>query len=558
MKSILNLALILCAGCAGIIPPAGGPEDMVPPTIISTVPEHNTTNAHPTKIILEFSEYVERSSVQEAIFISPRIGALEYSWSGTEIEITFSDTLRANTTYVITIGTDVTDINNRNRMTQAYTLAFSTGDSIDHGLIAGNVVDAKPEGILLFAYRLDGIRADSLNPVHTSPDFVTQTGKGGSFSLQNIPDGSYRVLAVRDEFRNYLYDPGMDEFGVPFTDIRLDKQNKIIRNILLQMSKEDTTHLGLFSALSRDQRHIELRFNKPVYWPGVRTGNFEIVDTVSHDTVSVRDWFSQPQQRSVLTLVTDTLRSKAIYRVSVLALTSESGDSLAAPQRDIFFEASVTNDTLRPRIQFFTPSDSTRDIPFSKYIELQLDDAVRRDLLENGFALLDSTGTLVKGSFHWLHSASVSYRPKQPLQSAEWYTARLQGKSVSDYAGNVIRDSLVRRRFRTIDAGQLSAISGTVVDSTHEKGEIVVTATEAGVTAAPIYTAVADATGTFTLQNLPEGKYFLQAFRDRENKRTYSHGRPYPYQLAAPFAVYPDTLKLRARWPLEGVKIQIK
>ncbi len=539
-------------------PACRGPLDTVPPTIIGTFPTQNATCVRPGKITLEFSEYVDRNSVQDAIFISPYVGSLEYSWSGTEVDITFSDSLRANTTYVVTVGTDVVDLNNQNRMAQAYTLAFSTGDSIDHGIIAGKVVNPKPEGILLFAYRLDSIQIDTLNPIHTRPDFITQTGKGGNFSLQNIPNGSYRLLAVRDEIRNYLYDPGMDEYGVPFKDIHLDKQNRLIGNVLLQMSKEDTTHLGLMFAQSRDNRHVSLRFNKALNRFSVHTGAFEIIDSLSNEMVTVRDWFSQSQQLSSLILVTDTLRAGAKYMVGVSALRAEAGDSLFAPQRDIFFEASAGRDTLRPRIQHFMPGDSTRNVPFSLSLELQFDDAVLRDSLEKGFTLLDSNKVRVEGAFEWLHGATVSYKPLRPLRSAEWYTAELRGKSVIDYAGNVMRDSVVRHRFRTVNALQLSSISGVVVDSTNEKGDFVILATEVSVSVAPTYMAVADATGAFIIQNLPEGKYLLQTFRDREGKRIYSPGKPYPYQPAARFAVYPDTVKLRARWPLEGMKIELK
>ncbi len=561
MKYILFFAPFLCmvcAGCAGIIPPTGGPLDTIPPTIIGTFPAQNSTRVLPARITLEFSKYVDRSSVQDAIFISPYVGSLEYSWSGTQVDITFSDSLRSNTTYVVTVGTDVVDLNNRNRMAQAYTLAFSTGDSIDHGVITGKIIDSKPEGILLFAYRLDGIQSDTLNPIHTRPDFITQTGKGGNFSLQNIPDGSYRLLAVRDEFRNYLYDPGVDEYGVPFKEIRLDQQNRLIGDVLLQMSKEDTTHLGLLFAQSRDTRHVTLRFNKAVHYPSVHINAFEIIDSLSQRTVGVQDWFSQHQQPSSLTLVTDTLHAGVKYTVGVLALRSNAGDSLSIPQRNISFEASAEPDTLRPRYQIFTPGDSTRDVPFSQSVELWFNDAVHRDSLEKGFTLLDSNKVRVEGNFHWLHSAAVSFQSVRPLRSAEWYTAELHGKSVIDYAGNTMRDSVVKRRFRTVDALQLSSITGVVVDSTNEKGEIVILATGVSGTSAPTYTSVADATGTFTIQNLPEGKYTLQTFRDRDNNHSYSNGKPYPYQAAARFAVYPDTLKLRARWPLEGIKIQMK
>jgi hypothetical protein len=545
-------------GCAGLIPPSGGPADTTPPTIVGTYPLQNATRVETRKITLEFSEYVDRSSVQDAIFISPYVGMLEYSWSGTEVDIIFTDPLRASTTYVVTVGTDVIDVNNQNRMAQSYTLAFSTGDSIDHGIVAGKIFDAKPEGVLIFAYRLDDRAPDTLNPAHTSPDFITQSGKGGFFSLQNIPDGAYRLMAIRDEYRNFLYDAGTDEYGIPFRDIRLDQQHRLIGDIFLRMTKEDTARIALLFAQSKDTRHVMLRFNKAIRRSSIGTGAFRVLDSVSGDSIRVRDWFAQSRQFSTMYLVTDSLRPGARYNVIVSTVVAEDGDSLPAPQRNIFFEAPAVRDTLRPKIQFFTPADSTRDIPYTQAVEVQFDDAVQHDALEKGFTLRDSTGVSVRGSYRWLNGATIRYQPLQALRGAEWYTAILHGKSVIDYADNGMRDSLARRRFRTVDPALLSSVSGSVVDSVTGKGDIVVVAMEVSGPAPLSYTAAADATGTFVIPDLPEGRYFLETFRDREGNRMYSYGRPFPYQPAARFGVYPDTVKLRARWPLEGVLIKMK
>jgi hypothetical protein len=554
----MAILCILGMGCAGIVPPAGGPPDTIPPTIVSTYPVQYSTRVETKIITLEFSEYVDRNSVQDAIFISPYVGSLEYSWSGTEVNIILSDSLRAHTTYVVTIGTDVIDINNQNRMAQSYSLAFSTGDSIDHGIVAGKIFDAKPEGILIYAYRLEGLISDTLNPAHTPPDFITQSGKGGYFSLQNIPDGPYRLIAVRDEFRNFLYDAGTDEYGIPFKDIRLDPQHRLVGDIFLRMTKEDTSRITLMFAQAKDNRHVMLRFNKPIRHSDIVTDAFSVIDSLSGDSVNVRDWFVQPHQFSSLHLVTDTLRPGVTYNIGVSALAGEDGDSLSIPQRNIFFEAPTARDTLKPRIQHFAPADSARDIPFSQFVEIQFDDAVRRDILEKGFTLLDSTGAFVQGTFQWPNGATIRYQPLRILRGAEWYTAVLRGRCVIDYSGNVMRDSLARRRFRIVDPAQLSSISGRVIDSTTGNGDIVVVASVVGGPAPLTYTAVAGATGTFSIPELPEGKYFLQTFRDREGKRMYSYGKPFPFQEAARFGVYPDTVKLRARWPIEGMILKMR
>ena len=90
-QHILIVIVLLLSGCAGQRPPEGGPVDSVPPEIISVYPAPNTVNFSDNKVALEFSEYVDRRSTEEAIFISPSIEAKEFDWSGTEVEISFNE-----------------------------------------------------------------------------------------------------------------------------------------------------------------------------------------------------------------------------------------------------------------------------------------------------------------------------------------------------------------------------------------------------------------------------------------------------------------------------------
>ena len=76
--------------CANQLPPGGGEVDTVPPEIIFSYPENGTTNFKDDYIEFEFSEYVDKRSFKDAIFISPGIDEqLEISWSGTSVEIGF-------------------------------------------------------------------------------------------------------------------------------------------------------------------------------------------------------------------------------------------------------------------------------------------------------------------------------------------------------------------------------------------------------------------------------------------------------------------------------------
>jgi hypothetical protein len=77
----ISLAVLL-SFCANQLPPGGGDIDRIPPEIVEVYPENGSTNFEDDYFELGFSEYVDKRSVKDAIFISPAIEkALELDWS---------------------------------------------------------------------------------------------------------------------------------------------------------------------------------------------------------------------------------------------------------------------------------------------------------------------------------------------------------------------------------------------------------------------------------------------------------------------------------------------
>ena len=197
---IFALLILFLVKCANQMAPTGGDPDLTPPTVLEIYPMAGTTNFTDNYLEITFSEYVDRRSFKESIFISPDIdGPIEYDWSGTSVEISFEDTLKENTTYTITVGTDVADVNNRNKMSEAFNFAFSTGPEIDEGRISGKVYDAKPDGAIICAYKID---TEEYNPVDKKPTYRSQVGDNGKYKFLGLAPGQYRIIALRDEFRD--------------------------------------------------------------------------------------------------------------------------------------------------------------------------------------------------------------------------------------------------------------------------------------------------------------------------------------------------------------------
>ena len=167
---LIGASLILIK-CANQLPPPGGPVDKVPPEVLEVYPSNGTINFNDDHFEIFFSEYIEKLSIMDALFISPEVKNIGYDWSGTSVEITFDDTLKENTTYSVSIGSGIQDLNNKNNLAKAINFAFSTGAKLDVGEIAGRVYDTDPNGVMVFAY----MKTDTFaNPIVEKPkNFVS-------------------------------------------------------------------------------------------------------------------------------------------------------------------------------------------------------------------------------------------------------------------------------------------------------------------------------------------------------------------------------------------------
>ena len=558
------LCSLLLVSCAGQRAPEGGPIDTDPPYVASTIPPNYTTRFKGNSLTIEFNKYVDHRSVEGALFISPSLGQLAFDWSGREVGIHFTGTLRRSTTYVVTVGTDVADLHNHNKMAQSFTLAFTTGEDIDHGAIEGRIFPRKetdpPLGVMIFAYKLDGLSPDTLDPRTTKPDYVTQTGKDGVFLLRHLAFGAYRVIAVRDEYKNLLYDPETDEYCAEPEEISLTPTDTLKAGVWMRLGKEDTTAIRLTKVTSVNQRHLAIEFSSPMDTSGVDKGWFGIIDTLSQKPLGVRSICPVFTKMTSAVIVTDSQAAGAGYRLEISALLGTNGLRISPTANRLIFTGSELKDSLAPRISTISVSDSAREIDLHPKFLLVFSDAVRRDTAGKAISLVDSNRSAIPVTLNWLSDAAVEIEPQGRLASKSWFALRIGMRSVLNLGGRGGRDSLRAFRFQTLDEESFSSIEGFVNDMslTDLKGDIILVARNVSRKEPKDYTAHLSKTGSFVLNDLLEGKYILQAFRDRNGDKQYSTGRVFPFQTSERFTEFPDTLKLRARWPLEGVELKLR
>jgi hypothetical protein len=559
--AVFFLIAVALAGCAGQRAPEGGPIDTDPPVVVSTIPPNYTTHFSGQSITIEFSEYVDHRAVEGAIYISPSLGPLTFDWSGREVEIRFPDRLRQNRTYVVTVGTDVSDLNNRNKMAQAYTLAFSTGDEIDHGVIEGRVFPRQatdsPQGATILAYQLNDINPDTLDPKTTQPDYVTQTGKTGEFTLRHLAFGTYRILALKDVFKNLLYDPETDDFGVANGDIKVTPYDTLRSNVWMRLVREDTTAIRLLKVTALNRRLLKADFSSAIAAREIVASRFNVSDTSSHRSLEVVAAASVfPQLTSVL-LVTEQQAAELIYRLDVDSLRTQSGLGMNALARSLVFAGSGIPDTNGPAVTSLSIGDTSRGADLDARLSIHFSVPVIRATAERAVSLVDSGSAAVPFRATWLSDASVELKPEKPMKSRVSHTVRVRPALITDATGKSGRDSLRTFRFRTIDQDLFSTIEGAVSDtgSLDVGGPIYVVAQEATAKETRERVFRLDRAGTFILKEIPEGKYILRAYRDRNGNGQFDPGRVFPFKPSERTAQYADTLKIRARWPLEGVKL---
>ncbi len=562
--SFSHLLLLLLCSCAGQQAPQGGPVDTEPPQIISTYPAPNTTRFNERRLVFEFNEYVERRTFEESIFISPAIGRVEFEWSGTEVEVRFEEELRKNTTYVVTIGTDVADLRNRNKMARAFSLAFSTGETIDHGVIEGKVYTQKPadpsEGVMVFAYQLVNSASDTLNPVHVAPSYITQTGKGGEFTLQHLALGTYRILAVRDAYKNLLYDPEADEYGVPSSDIVLTEQDSIAVGIRIRLSKQDTTAPRLLKVTVQSRTQVLLEFSEAMHQGTFFPQGVLVVDTLSNQEVRVKAIAQLYSKPASFMVATDTLERERPYRIRITDARDLAGNQMNPLANSLPFTVTDERDSLDVKVIGVSVADSARGIVLRPELHVGFSTPLLREEAERGIRLVDPKKNAVPLNVRWIGGAITVLQPREELAGRTFYRLEIDLSSLKDLFSRRGRDTTFVITFETLDPEALSAIEGRVVDThpTDTSGSLILTALNVEKKEAPPSQLVLSSSGPFLFNHLEEGRYILEVFRDRNGNMRYDAGLPYPFQTSERFVQYRDTLRLRARWPLEGILLELR
>lgn len=203
------LTTLLLASCANRGQgPQGGPRDSIPPVVMKETPLNGTLNFTGKEIVVQFDEYIQLDDVQKNVLISPpQQTPPEVKAIGKKLSVVFQEDLIDSTTYTLDFGPAICDYNEKVPL-EGYVFSFSTGDVIDSLAISGKLYDAATLNPMPFV--IVGIHRNLSDSALSTIPFtrITRTDSEGNFIIHNITAGTYRLYALNDISRDYIYQPG--------------------------------------------------------------------------------------------------------------------------------------------------------------------------------------------------------------------------------------------------------------------------------------------------------------------------------------------------------------
>ena len=556
-KTICFYVVVLATvfSCANIVRPSGGDKDSEGPKLIGVVPHPGARNFIGKEVVFYFDEFLKPGNYSKEVFISPipKIRP-EITIFNKKLTVRFREPLRENTTYVITLGTEIKDFNEGNNMASSYTYAFSTGDEIDTLEVGGMVSSAwtgKGEDemtVMLFA--ADDLVGDSI--FGKQPVYVVETDKAGAFKFRYLAEGKYRVYAVRDIDNDFSYGQASELLALtadPFLDLADSATRK--KPIVMQSYKGDAEGITVKNVRWANDNVVHVEFNdEPRDSLQGKFLKLQLADSTGDKLLDVKTlryrkydrkhlYFVSPHPRSqnwdvIFTNLSDSL---GISSDTIITLTKES---MAKEDRGRFFESP-----------YFSPEKSTLVFPALYQTQYILDSGMVK--------VKDSLGkelnvNVIGGELDLLVVLNALPDPKMK------YTVHID--SSFEFMGGKGIDSTLKSNFSFPDPAAFGSISGTIVGDSSKPGmKYVVILTGPPIRASSKKEAGVDWTcrltgpGPFSVDYMPAGTYRVRIIEDTDGNGYMTPGSLFPYRLPEKVLNALPTIEIKGNWDLKNHKI---
>ena len=595
---LVILAIACLSSCANRGQgPQGGPRDTIPPVVISESPVNGTLCFQGKEIVVHFDEYIQLNDVANNVLISPpQQNPPDVKAVGKRLSVVFKEDLLDSTTYTIDFGPAICDYNEKTPL-EGYVYSFSTGDVIDSLSISGRIYNA--ENLNPMPSILVGIHRNHHDSAFSTLPFahITRADSEGYFTIHNVQPGTYRLYALNDVSRDYLYQPGealafADSLITPYctVDIHTDTiwrdslaLDSITGDTLLTRIVDSTfvhpvTHFypdsfvlwyfeetkqrHYFQTITRQEQHaFTLVFAAPQdSMPIIRALRPSEVDSLSCDSAWV-DFYNyallqtSPHFDTITYWLTDSLAiaMDSIY-LQMQYMVSDSlynlvpqTDTLLAVYRHPRLSEKARETYLRNKRSRKLELKSNASSKFEIYDTLRITSAFPLDSVhEEMFHLWQKIDTILKPmSLRLLRADSIgmTYFLMSDLQPEATYTLKVDSAACRDIYG-VCNDSIeTSLRLKSLDEYASLTVKMAHFDSLARIQ--LLNDKDAVVRELP---ALPEGT---KFEHLAASTFYIRMYIDHNADGQWTTGDWQLQRQPEPVYYYPSKLKLRANWDFE-------
>lgn len=265
--TIISALFISCAKRGAI---TGGPKDSIAPVIVKSNPKNYQTNFTGKNIKIDFSEYIKVKDINKQLIISPpmeKTPTIVPQGSASKfISITLNEELKPNTTYSFNFGQSITDYNEGIPYSQ-FKYVFSTGAFVDSLTVSGNIKDAfeiKTDDFVTVMLYDAATYNDSL-VYKNKPVYITNTlEKNTAFKIENIKEGEYYLVALKDKNNNYNYQSKSEKIAFKKEKIKIPTDSTFTLNLFSEKSEIKTyrptleSNNKLFLGFEGDAKNVKV------------------------------------------------------------------------------------------------------------------------------------------------------------------------------------------------------------------------------------------------------------------------------------------------------------